>query len=99
LGTFPNLVKMDRVSDQVGAPLKRMAGLPPTYAGIWWYADYPEHYAGDARSATVEKGQTLVRLESDYLAEFIAAVKADRVVPALEKEFFGRVGKIGKPEE
>jgi len=87
---------MERVPEQSGAPLQRLAHLPPTHTGIWWYSDYPQHYAGDAQSATQEKGQTLVRLQSDYLAQYIAAVKADQVVPALEQEFFRRVDAVGQ---
>ena len=94
LGTYPELVKMDRVPETPARPLGRMNDLPPTYAGIWWYANFPDHYAGDARPATVEKGETLVRLASDYLAEYIAAVKADEVVPTLEAEFFRREREI-----
>jgi creatinine amidohydrolase len=90
LGTYPELVKMDRVPETPARPLGRMDDLPPAYAGIWWYANYPDHYAGDARTASVEKGETLIRLMSDDLAEYIAAVKADEVVPALEAEFFQR---------
>jgi creatinine amidohydrolase/Fe(II)-dependent formamide hydrolase-like protein len=59
-------------------------------------SDYPDHYAGDARVASEEKGQTLVRLASDYLAQYIAAVKADEVVPALNGEFFRRAERVGK---
>ena len=96
LGTHPHLVKMDRVPDDPAVPLNRMENLPPIFTGIGWYSDYPEHYAGDARFATEEKGQTLVRLASDCLAEYIAAVKADKVVPALNKEFFRRVRRVSK---
>ena len=92
LANFPELVRMDAVPEAAGTPLGRMQQLPGGYAGIWWYADYPEHYAGDARSATAEKGRILRQLEVDALAEFLAAVKADEMVPALEKEFFQRAG-------
>lgn len=94
LGTYPHLVKMDRVPDDPAPPLNRMEGLPPTFTGIWWYADYPEHYAGDARSASEEKGQTLIRLAAESLAQYIAAVKADEVVPTLEAEFFQRERRL-----
>ena len=90
LGIHPELVKMDRVPEQPARPLGRMGSLPPTYTGAWWYADYPDHYAGDARSATREKGHFLVNAMADCLAEYIAAVKADTVVPALEEDFFKR---------
>jgi creatinine amidohydrolase len=85
---------MERVPDEPAVPLNRMEYLPPTYTGIWWYSDYPDHYAGDARFASEEKGQTLVRLAVDCLAQYIAVVKADEVVPALNQEFFRRVGQV-----
>jgi creatinine amidohydrolase len=88
LANFPDLVQMDAVPSQPGEPLGRLEHLPGAYTGIWWYADYPDHYAGDARSASAEKGHILRQLEVDALAEFIAGVKTDGVVPALEKEFF-----------
>jgi creatinine amidohydrolase len=95
LGTYPQLVKMDRIPEHPAAPLNRMKDLPPTFSGIGWYSDYPDHYAGDARFATQEKGQTLVRLASDCLAQYIAAVKADRVGPTLNAEFFRRARQVG----
>jgi creatinine amidohydrolase len=90
LHNFGNLVKMDRVPDEPALPLNRMQDLPPTYTAILWYSNYPEHYAGDARPASVEKGQARVGWVVDTLAEYIAAVKADRVIPTLESEFFRR---------
>jgi creatinine amidohydrolase len=95
LATYPELVHMDAVPEEPGAPLDRLGHLPPSHSGIWWYADYPEHYAGDARYASREKGQEMVRLMADYLAGYIAAVKADPVIPALNEEFFRRVGRVG----
>jgi creatinine amidohydrolase len=82
------------VPAEPGEPLGRMKQLKAGYAGIWWYADYPEHYAGDARTASAEKGRVLSELEVEALSEFIAAVKQDTSVPALEAEFFGREEKL-----
>lgn len=96
LGIHPELVKMDRVPERPARPLGRYGSLPPTHTGSWWYADYPDHYAGDARAATVEKGQFLVNAMADQLAKYIAAVKADRIVPALEDEFFHLADRLGK---
>jgi len=95
LANHPQLVKMDRVPDAPADPLKRMERMPPTFTGIGWYSNYPEHYAGDARPASMEKGRAMRQLLVDSLAEYIAAVKADAVVPALEEEFFRRVDKVG----
>jgi creatinine amidohydrolase len=94
LGNYPELVRMSKVPAKPAMPLKRMKNLPPTSTGIGWYSNYPDHYAGDARTATVEKGQALVKWRVETLAEYIAAVKADETVPALEAEFFARVGQV-----
>jgi creatinine amidohydrolase len=90
LANHPNLVHMERVPEQPAEPLGRLAGLPGNRSGIWWYADFPEHYAGDARPATLAKGLALRALLVSALVEFISAVKADQIVPALEKEFFNK---------
>jgi creatinine amidohydrolase len=74
-------------------PLNRI-NVPGAYSGIWWYGNYPEHYAGDAAPATTEKGKQLQELSLAGLAKFIKAVKEDEVTPELEKEFFEREAKI-----
>jgi creatinine amidohydrolase len=82
---------MDHVPEAPGDPYKRLANLSPmNFSGISWYSDYPDHYAGDARTASAEKSRALRQISVDALAEFIAAVKADQVVPTLNKEFFSR---------
>jgi len=91
LANHPHLVKMDQVPDRPAAALRRMKHLSPTYTGIRWYSNYPDHYAGDARKATAEKGLVLRELLVDSLAHYLAAVKADTVVPSLKREFFTRV--------
>lgn len=90
LASYPDLVHMERVPDQPALPLERLAGVPGNFSGISWYANHPEHYAGDARTASADKGRRLQQLQVDQLAEFIGAVKADDVAPALEAEFFER---------
>lgn len=99
LGNYPELVRMDRIPSDPALPLKRMKDLPPTFAGIAWYSNHPDHYAGDARRATIEKGRALVEWSVEALAQYIAAVKADLVVPALEEEFFARVKRVGPSDQ
>lgn len=93
LANHPELVKMDAVPAEPATALKRTESLH-AYMGIGWYSDYPEHYAGDARPATAEKGRALRELQVETLAEFIDAVKADAVVPALNREFHERVRRV-----
>jgi creatinine amidohydrolase len=90
LGIYPEYARMDQVPEKPGQPLERLKDLTGAYTGIWWYADYPNHYAGDARTASKEKGDKLVRMAAQTIAKHIAKVKADEVAPALEEEFFKR---------
>ena len=96
LANHSQLVRMDRVPQRPATALQRLDALPPAFTGIRWYSDYPEHYAGDARPATAAKGRRIRDLLVDSLAESIAAVKKDRVVPALEREFFRRTQTVAK---
>jgi len=98
LANHPDLVKMDLVPPEPAEPLKRLKHLPSTFTGISWYSNYPDHYAGDARPASAEKGRALRGLIVDSLAEHIAAVKADKVVPNLSREFFERVIQVSKKQ-
>lgn len=91
---LPDLVKPERIPQEPTNPLGRTKHIPGGFTGIWWYGSHPEHYAGDARTASPEKGHKLMSLLADCLAEFVRAVKADTVVPALEAEFFAREEKL-----
>ena len=87
----PELVK--KAKGNKGQPMKRLAHLPSLYTAIDWYADYPTHYAGDARPSTVEKGELLLKIRSENLAERIRAIRKDTVTPRLLKEFYARAKK------
>ena len=52
LANYENLVDRNALSEEPGTALGRLSELTGAYSGIWWYADYPRHYAGDARSAS-----------------------------------------------
>lgn len=95
----PELVHMDRVPAEPALNLGRDAHLPMNFSGSSWYAAHPEHYAGDARTASAEKGRQLMEMMVVSLARFIAAVKKDEVLPALEREFHDRVDTVGPAGE
>ena len=86
----PELVDLGAIPEEGTRALERLAHVPHNFSGVSWYANFPEHYAGDAKAASAEKGKKFLELHVDSLVDFIRAVKADRVVPALEKEFFKR---------
>jgi creatinine amidohydrolase len=89
LAARPDLVHMDRATEESGADQKRLAGLPGSvYTGIWWYARFPNHYAGDGADATKELGEFDQKEWSRQIAEAIKAIKADDESLKLQKQFF-----------
>jgi creatinine amidohydrolase len=88
----PDLVKMDSASIQSGANQNRLH-IPNVYTAIWWYADFPNHYAGDASKATAELGKLVTEHIIGQLVTALKDVKADTKTLALQQEFFDRVKK------
>jgi creatinine amidohydrolase len=84
----PDLVHMNRVGQESGADQDR-AHLPPgVYTGIWWYARFPNHYAGYAQYANAKLGEMDMKAWVGGIAEAIHAVKADQTSLALQTQFF-----------
>ena len=83
----PDRVKPDHASDESGADRNRLT-LANAYTGIWWYAKYPNHYAGDAKDANAALGEIIVNQRVGQFAELIKAVKADSTTLRLQDEFF-----------
>lgn len=88
----PDLVQMDRATQESGANQKRLA-IPDVYTAIWWYAGFPNHYAGEGDKATRELGQLLTEQRIENLAKALRSIKADTKAPELQKEFYDRVKK------
>jgi len=84
----PDLVHIDRAGSESGADQNRLDLPPGVYTGIWWYAKFPEHYAGDGAVATKELGEFDMKAWADSIANAIRAVKADQVSPRLQEEFY-----------
>ena len=85
----PDLVKLDRATNESGISQNRLSNIPSSlYTGIWWYAQYPNHYAGDAKDANAAIGKLAVEGCSQTLSEFIKAVKADQNTIRLQNEFY-----------
>lgn len=74
----PDLVLQERSDDESGKNQARL-DLPDLYTGIWWYASYPNHYAGEESAGSSELG----KLITDHYVE--TAVKNLRVIKNDEK--------------
>lgn len=94
LANHEHLVKMDQIPEEPFLPLRRTEHLRANFSGVSWYSNYPEHYVGDAKAATLEKGKALREIEVRALADYIKQVKEDTAIPQLEKEFHQRVKTV-----
>ena len=93
----PGLVKMEYINhEEPLASKERMAHLPGIHSGLWWYAMYPENVGGTPSAATEEKGRVMIDIYVQATARAIARIKADTVVPAMQKEFYDRYDRVGK---
>jgi creatinine amidohydrolase len=84
----PDLVHTDKAKEESGEDLNRLQGLPYFYAGIWWYAKYPNHYAGDGSEANKEIGDLIINSEAEQLVTLIQQLKKDDRILELQQQFY-----------
>jgi creatinine amidohydrolase len=86
--TRPDLVHLDRARNESGADLDRLHLPEGLYTGIWWYARFPNHYAGEGFLATKALGEEDLKNWVEATVTAIRAVKADQESFKLQKEFY-----------
>jgi creatinine amidohydrolase len=86
----PDLVHLDRAAQESGADLARLKLPDGLYTGIWWYARFPNHYAGEGAVASRELGDFEAKTWIAGVVTAIRAVKADQETLRLQNEFFER---------
>jgi creatinine amidohydrolase len=84
----PDLVHMDRATQESGADLKRQSLPENVYTGIWWYARFPNHYSGEGEAANRQLGEFDQKEWSRQIAEALKAIKADQESLKLQNQFF-----------
>jgi creatinine amidohydrolase len=84
----PDLVHLDRANNESGADLARQKLPDSLYSGIWWYARFPNHYAGDGSVASKALGEFDTKTLISDLVTAIKAVKADSEGLKLQKQFY-----------
>jgi creatinine amidohydrolase len=86
----PDLVHLDRATQESGADQARLKLPEGLYTGIWWYARFPNHYAGEGGVASRELGEYATKNWINGLTQAIRAVKADQESLRLQNEFYER---------
>jgi creatinine amidohydrolase len=89
----PDLAHPERAGEQSGADQARLSGLENAYTAIWWYARFPNHYAGDGGPANVALGNLVLDRQARQLAEMLRSVKADEKTLELQNRFFDEAEK------
>ena len=84
----PDLVHVDRAKEQSGEDLNRLTNIKNGYTGIWWYAKYPNHYAGDGSVASKEIGDLAINSSVNQLVELLKSLKTDKTILELQDEFY-----------
>jgi len=84
----PDLVHQDRAAQESGADQARQHLPPDVYTGIWWYARFPNHYAGDGSAATLVLGEADMKANVSDLVSALRAIKADQTSLQLQNEFY-----------
>jgi len=86
----PDLVHMDRASNESGADQHHIDLPDGVYTGIWWYGRFPDHYSGNGALATRELGEFQMNWWIKSVADVIRAVKADQNSLRLQNEFYDK---------
>lgn len=86
----PALVDLNALKSESGLDQNRLSKLPFGYAGIWWYAKYPNHFASDVATPDKRLGELLIESDAGQLAELIKFLKTDNTIQQLQEEFFKR---------
>jgi creatinine amidohydrolase len=87
----PDLVKMDLATNESGAKQNRLPLNPDLYTAIWWFADYPNHYAGEGAKATAELGKVITEAKIEALIKALKSVKADNKTLELQQQYFDQI--------
>lgn len=91
---YPELVDNTRVpEDHVGLPQHRLQHMKDLQikTPLDFYADFPTHYAGEARHADAEEGERAAAAIVKRMVQVIIAIKKDHITQELQQEFSGRM--------
>lgn len=89
----PELVKLDKATNESGADQKRLTEIPNIYRGVWWYASFPNHYAGKGETGTVEVGKLVTDHAVNSIVKALKAVKEDTQTLEIQNKYFEDVKK------
>jgi len=55
---------------------------------VWWYAQYPNQYAGDGTKSSVELGKLMIDSDAAQLVKLIRNLKQNNKIEELQQQFY-----------
>lgn len=100
LALRPDLVHMEQIVPGEGDARARLEALRAAgvRTGIWWYADFPTHYGGDASLADPAAGEQILDAMAAVVITAVRAIKADTEAQRLQDEFYAASPAPGIPK-
>lgn len=89
----PALAHPERAKQQSGEDQARLKGIEGVYTAIWWYARFPNHYAGDGSPATSALGEAMIQAQVAQLVNVLKQVKGDDRILELQERFYSEAEK------
>ncbi|MCG3181694.1 MAG: Creatinine amidohydrolase [Phycisphaerae bacterium] len=93
----PHACRPDAIGQLDGRPKKNFDLGGDTYTSADWYILHPEHYAGDARTASADKGRRLFEHRAGNLAKVIANIRSDARVGEMLAQFYDQAQSWRNP--
>jgi creatinine amidohydrolase len=94
LAAHPDLVHMDEARRQPPAWGEgRLSHLKGAYTGIGWYANFPDHYAGDGAVGSCDKGRQTLDAAAVFVAQTLRSIKQDTATLQVQREFYDRADR------
>jgi creatinine amidohydrolase len=86
----PDLVDLASIKKESGADQARLSQMKYGYTGIWWYAQFPNHFASDVAEPDKKLGELLIEKDGKQLAELVKYLKNNNTIEKLQEEFAAR---------
>lgn len=83
----PDLVDLPSIKEESGVNQAKLAKMKFGYTGIWWYAQFPNHFASDVADPDKKLGELLIEKEGKQLAELVKYMKGNSTIEKLQEEF------------
>ena len=88
LATDEGLVDRGAVSEDKSAGASRLDyDISPALAQTWWYSEYPDSLAGDPRFPSKERGELILEMLVENLADTLRRIRRDEKVAGRNRSF------------